>query len=148
MSPWLWLTVGVLLAVIEVFAPGFFFLWLGIGAVLTAAIGWLAPALPWQAQFLAFAALALLSVLGWFAWRRRVAASAPLSRLNRRAAQQLGAVGPLVEALQGGRGRVRLGDTTWPVIGPDLPVGTRVRVARVDNDRLVVEPAGDGRPEA
>ena len=148
MSPWHWLTVGVVLAVIEVFAPGFFFLWLGIGAALTAAISWLAPSLPWQAQVLAFAALALVSVLGWFAWRRRMAGRTPKSRLNRRAAQQLGAVGPLVEALEGGRGRVRLGDTTWPVTGPDLPAGTQVRIARVDNDRLIVEPAGDGRADA
>ena len=148
MSPWLWLTLGVVLAVIEVFAPGFFFLWLGIGAALTAAISWLAPSLPWQAQVLAFAALALVSVLGWFAWRRRMAGRTPKSRLNRRAAQQLGAVGPLVEALEGGRGRVRLGDTTWPVPGPDLPAGTHVRIARVDNDRLIVEPAGDGRADA
>ncbi len=148
MSPWLWLTLGVVLAVIEVFAPGFFFLWLGIGAALTAAISWLAPSLPWQAQVLAFAALALVSVLGWFAWRRRMAGRTPKSRLNRRAAQQLGAVGPLVEALEGGRGRVRLGDTTWPVTGPDLPAGTHVRIARVDNDRLIVEPAGDGRADA
>lgn len=148
MSPWHWLTVGVVLAVIEVFAPGFFFLWLGIGAALTAAISWLAPSLPWQAQVLAFAALALVSVLGWFAWRRRMAGRTPKSRLNRRAAQQLGAVGLLVEALEGGRGRVRLGDTTWPVTGPDLPAGTHVRIARVDNDRLIVEPAGDGRADA
>ena len=148
MSPWHWLTVGVVLAVIEVFAPGFFFLWLGIGAALTAAISWLAPSLPWQAQVLAFAALALVSVLGWFAWRRRMAGRTPKSRLNRRAAQQLGAVGLLVEALEGGRGRVRLGDTTWPVTGPDLPAGTHVRIARVDNDQLIVEPAGDGRADA
>ncbi|HMR30021.1 MAG TPA: NfeD family protein [Geminicoccaceae bacterium] len=148
MSPWLWLTLGVVLAVIEVFAPGFFFLWLGIGAVLTAVIGWLAPSLSWQGQLLAFACLALLTVVGWFAWRRRMTGSAPMSRLNRRAAQQQGAEGPLVDALAGGRGRVRLGDTTWGVTGPDLPAGTLVKVIGVDDDRLVVERAGDRRPDA
>jgi membrane protein implicated in regulation of membrane protease activity len=148
MSPWHWLILGVLLALIEVFAPGFLFLWLGIGATLTAALVWLAPGLPWQAQALAFACLALLSVLGWFAWRRRHPDQPIPFGLNRRAAQQVGALGSLIEPLQGGRGRIRLGDSSWPATGPDLPVGTRVRVARVENGRLVVEPADNGRPDA
>ena len=148
MSPWQWLTIGAVLAVIEVFAPGFFFLWLGIGAALTGLLAWLLPALPWQAQALAFAALALGCVLGWFAWRRRRPGQPATSRLNRRAAQQLGAVGPLVEALEGGRGRMRLGDSSWPVTGPDLPVDTLVRVARIEHGRLVVERVEGGPAEA
>lgn len=148
MSPWAWLTLGVLLAVVEVFAPGFFFLWLGIGAGLTALLAWLAPALPWQAQALAFAALAILSVLGWFSWRRRHPDISGEPGLNRRALQQVGAIGPLVESIAGGRGRMRLGDGTWLVTGPDLPVGTQVRVARVESGRLVVEPVESSRPDA
>jgi hypothetical protein len=144
MSHWQWLTFGVLLALVEIFAPGFFFLWLGIGALLTGMLVWLLPGTPWQAQILVFAGLALVSVLGWFAWRRRRPLSQAESGLNRRAAQQIGAVGPLVERLENGRGRIRLGDTSWPVVGPDLPRGARVRVARVEDGRLVVEPAEDG----
>ena len=39
---------------------------------------------------------------------------------------------------------MRLGDTTWPVAGPDLPEGASVRVVGVEDGRLVVEPAEDG----
>ena len=44
------------------------------------------------------AGLALLSVLGWFAWRRRYPDTSRDSGLNQRALQQVGAIGPLVEA--------------------------------------------------
>jgi membrane protein implicated in regulation of membrane protease activity len=145
MGHWQWLTLGVLLAVVEVFAPGFFFLWLGIGAVLTGALVWLLPGLGWEAQALTFAGLALVSVLGWFGWGRKRLRPPAESALNRRAAQQVGSVGQLVERLENGRGRIRLGDTTWPVVGPDLPRGARVRVARVEDGRLVVEAAEDGQ---
>ena len=37
-----------------------------------------------------------------------------------------------------GRGRIRLGDTLWRVSGPDLAVGTRVRVTAVRDTELVV----------
>jgi membrane protein implicated in regulation of membrane protease activity len=40
-----------------------------------------------------------------------------------------------------GRGRVRLGDGSWTVVGPDMVAGARVRVAAVDGTELRVEPA-------
>jgi membrane protein implicated in regulation of membrane protease activity len=148
MGHWQWVTLGVLLALIEMFAPGFFFLWLGIAAVLTGALVWLLPGLGWEAQGLIFAGLALLSVLAWFGWGRGRLGTQRESGLNRRAAQQVGAMGQLVERLENGRGRVRLGDTTWPVVGPDLPRGARVRVAGVEDGRLVVEAVEDGGRQA
>jgi inner membrane protein len=143
-QPWYWWALGVILAIVEVLAPGFVFLWLGVSALLTGSILWLWPDLDWQAQMSAFAALAVGSVLGWFAWRRRSPASSSDKRLNRRAAQQIGALGSLVDGIRDGRGRMRLGDTTWLVAGPDLPAGTRVRVVGAAGSRLRVEPVDTG----
>jgi membrane protein implicated in regulation of membrane protease activity len=139
-GPVYWWALGVILVIVEVFAPGFVFLWLGTSALVAGGLVWLWPTLPWQAQLLSFALLSVASVLGWFAWRRRHPVRSNPLNLNRRAAQQVGAIGNLAEALQNGRGRMHLGDTVWPVEGPDLPAGSRVRVVAVDNGRLRVEP--------
>ena len=61
--------------------------------------------------------------------------------LNRRGDQLVGRTATLTEPITNGRGRVKFGDTMWRVSGPDLPVGTTVRVkAAADLDlELVVE---------
>ncbi|NDH61491.1 MAG: hypothetical protein EBY18_07515 [Alphaproteobacteria bacterium] len=40
-----------------------------------------------------------------------------------------------------GRGRIKLGDGSWSVTGPDMVAGARVRVRGVDGNELRVEPA-------
>ncbi len=41
----------------------------------------------------------------------------------------------------GGQGRVKLGDGSWAVTGPDMAAGSRVRVTEVRGTELGVEPA-------
>jgi len=59
--------------------------------------------------------------------------------LNQRAVQLVGRVLVLAEAIEGGRGRVRVGDTLWQVEGPDLPRGSEVKVAAAKATLLQVE---------
>ena len=40
-----------------------------------------------------------------------------------------------------GVGTIRIEDTVWRVSGPDLPAGSRVKVARADGADLEVEAA-------
>jgi hypothetical protein len=47
----------------------------------------------------------------------------------------------VAEAIEGGRGRVRVGETLWQVEGPDLPCGTEVKVAAAKATVLLVERA-------
>jgi inner membrane protein len=44
------------------------------------------------------------------------------------------------EAIAGGRGKVRAGDTLWPAEGPELPAGAAAGVAAVRDGVLIVEP--------
>jgi len=67
--------------------------------------------------------------------------------LNVRAQSMVGKAYVLVEPIVGGHGRVRVGDSTWGVTGPDTPVGTRVRVVSADGAMLVVEPAEAAQPQ-
>jgi membrane protein implicated in regulation of membrane protease activity len=43
--------------------------------------------------------------------------------------------------MAGGEGRIRVGDSSWRVTGPELLAGTQVRVVRVEGATLVVEKA-------
>jgi membrane protein implicated in regulation of membrane protease activity len=61
--------------------------------------------------------------------------------LNSRAAQYIGREVLVEEAIAGGRGKVRVGDTLWSAQGPDAPKGARVKVTGTSGTVLIVEPA-------
>ena len=45
------------------------------------------------------------------------------------------------QAIQNGRGKVRVGDTLWQAEGMDAPAGARVKVTATNGNVLVVERA-------
>jgi inner membrane protein len=145
---WHWWALAVLFGTFEAFAPGFVFGWLGMAAGLTGALVLVLPGLGWQAQLLAAAAFALASLLAWFLVARRAAGVAPAaSPLNDRAARYVGRRCTVVEAIEHGRGRVRVGDGSWLAVGRDAPVGASVRVVGVDGTALLVEPDPPDPPD-
>lgn len=85
------------------------------------------------------AALIVADTLIDFVWAHPSVSTSDQPDLNRRGAQLIGRVLIVEEAIEGGRGKVRIGDTLWPVEGPDLPVGAQVRVAGIRGTALVVE---------
>ena len=138
---WHWWILGMVLLGIEVFAPGFFFLWLGIAAGVVGCILYVDPSLSWQMQIILYSLLSVASILVWRYWLR-TSLTPPTDQptLNRRAAQYIGRVFTLEQPIVNGRGRIRLEDTSWSVEGGDLPVGAVVRVAAVEGVVLRVEP--------
>lgn len=143
---WSWWLLAVLLVLVEVFAPGFFFLWLGVSAALVGLALYVAPDLSWQTQLIAFSVLSIVSIVAWRAWFRRRPEPSDHPTLNRRAAQYVGRVFVLVEPIANGRGRVRLDDASWSVEGGDAPAGTRVRVTDVRDGVLQVSPVEEPPP--
>ena len=113
--------------------------WAGIGAGLAGAwqiaqgdkSGW------WLVG--AGAAMLVADVLIDFVWAHPSISKSDQPDLNRRAEQLIGRVLLLEEAIEGGRGKVRVGDTLWLAEGADLPTGTRVKVTSVRRDALQVE---------
>lgn len=141
-SPWFWWGVALALFAAEALLPGTFMLWLGLAAAGTALVGLLLP-MTVAAQWMLFAVLALISVaLGWQYKQRHPLMASDQPLLNRRGAQLVGQVHVLERAIVDGRGRLKIGDAFWTVVGPELPAGTRVRVAAVDGGTLRVEAAG------
>ncbi|MCX5520715.1 NfeD family protein [Kaistia defluvii] len=137
LGPWSWWILGLLLLGVEVLAPGAFFLWFGIAALIVGALA-LMVVVSWQAQAILFVALALLLVILGRRFYSSARRPGDQPHLNQRAARLVGGVYPLAEAISNGHGRIRIDDTTWSVTGPDLPAGTRVRVTGFDGSVLKV----------
>jgi membrane protein implicated in regulation of membrane protease activity len=88
------------------------------------------------------AACVALDILIDFVWAHPRLSESDLPHLNRRADQLAGRVAIITEAIEAGRGKVKLGDTLWVAEGPDLPAGAIVRIAAARTTVLVVEPVG------
>ena len=142
LSFWDWLAFGTVLLILEVFGAGGYLLWIGLAAAAVGLLTYLLPDLPWAWQFFAFALLSLLTAVFW--WRRQRSAAKPsdVPGLNRRGSEFLGRNFVLHEAIVGGRGKIKAGDTLWLVTGPELPAGAEVRVIGQDGVLLKVEAAG------
>lgn len=138
LGPWAWFVLGGVLLVAEILAPGTFLVWLGLAALITGALTYLVD-VSWQAQVLAFAALAVVAVLVG----RKVTPSPDKASdrpfLNRRAEGYVGRVFTLDEPIISGLGRVRIDDTVWRVTGPDTAAGHDVKVVAADGAVLKVE---------
>lgn len=137
---WHWLILGFVLIAAEVLVPGTFLLWPGLAALVTGMVAYSLPALPWQGLAALFAVLTVVIAL---AGRRLYARlTRPVDdepALNRRAQSFLGTTHTLATPILDGAGRLKLGDTTWKIVGPDLPTGARVRIVGVDGIALKVE---------
>jgi membrane protein implicated in regulation of membrane protease activity len=140
LGPWNWLIVAVVLLILETVIPGVHFLWFGIAA---AVIGVLAVAtnIAWQWQVLAFVLLSVAVVFWVRRFVRPDVAISDLPDLNVRGQQYVGRAVVVEQAIENGRGRVRVGDTLWSAEGPDAPAGTRVTVTGARGTVLVVERA-------
>lgn len=138
---WHWWVLGIVLLIMEVFAPGAFMLWLGISAGVVGGLVLAVPAVPLKIQLLVFAALSLVSIVGWRLYvKKNPPPPTDEPTLNRRGTQYIGRVFTLDEPIVNGVGKLVVDDTTWKVAGPDTGAGARVRVAKVDNTVLQVEP--------
>ena len=135
-----WLVFAIALVILEIFVPSFVLIWFAIGA-LVALVGALIPGLGLGVQIGLFA---LASVAGVFLLRPYLRAGSNAleddRELNRFEANLVGSPGVVTEAIKGGQGRARVRDSTWTVVGADMPAKTRIRVASVKGIVLEVKP--------
>jgi membrane protein implicated in regulation of membrane protease activity len=138
-SFWYWWVLGLILLILEVFAPGAFFLWMGISAGVVGVIAWLVPSLSIEWQMLIFTIIAIASVVGWRAYLRKSPVETDQPSLNRRGEQYVGRVFTLDAPIVNGVGKIRVDDTMWRIEGIDCEAGGKVRVVGVDGVNLKVE---------
>jgi len=139
---WHWFALAVTLVIIDV-ATGanFLFLWSGVAAALVGIILLLVPNMGWEYQMMIFGLGTMSSLLLWFFYLKKQPTETDQPNLNMRSKQYIGRTFNLVEPIENGRGKVRVGDTLWRVQGEDLPNASKVKVVNVDGVILIVEKA-------
>lgn len=135
-----WILAGALL-ILELTSPAFFFLWVGIAAAAVGFLLLLIPSLNIEMQLVLFGILSVVAVFAWRRYREKHPQPSDQPHLNQRGRQYTGRLFTLEEPIINGVGKVEVDDSTWRVTGPDLPVGTLVRVTDVDGVVFLVERA-------
>lgn len=135
---WLWITLGFLLAALEMLVPGVYLIWFAMAALTTGLIVFATdPGLALQLVY--FVALALLFAFGAKRWLHDSPLESSDPLMNQRGQRLVGETAVVVLAIEGGNGRIKLGDSEWNVRGPDLAAGERVRITGNDGATLLVE---------
>jgi membrane protein implicated in regulation of membrane protease activity len=137
LGAWNWFIVAAAMGLLETIIPGVHFMWFGMAAIAMGAIV-LALPLSLPVQFVMFAVLSI----GLILVARRYWAPQTLKTdapdLNDRGQQYVGRIVTVAEAIERGRGKVRVGDTVWTAEGPDMPEGARAKVTGSNGTVLIV----------
>ena len=136
---WQWLVFAVALGALETLIPGAVMIWFAAAAV----IGLLMVVLPmpWQWQWVLWAVLGLVAMIAYRRYKDTRPDYTEQPVLNQRGLQYVGQVFQLVEPIENGSGKVRIGDGVWKVSGPALAAGTTVRITGADGAVLTVQAA-------
>ena len=143
---WVWLTLGLVLAGLEIFVPGIYLIWLAVAAIITGVLT-LAVEVPLPMQVVNFVFLALILAFSAkrFLRERPIESSDPM--MNRRGARMVGQTAVVTAAIENGSGRIKVGDGEWIACGPDVAAGQRVRIVGNDGASLLVEPLALPAPD-
>jgi len=136
---WHWWIFGVLLIVLEIFAPSAFFLWMGISAGIVGLILLIAPDLGWEYQFMIFAIFSIVSIALWKRYAKQNPTVTDHPTLNRRGEQYVGRHFTLEEPIVNGMGKIKVDDSIWKISGGDCDAGTTVKVTGIDGTIFRVE---------
>lgn len=139
---WHWWAFGVFLLIVELLAPGMYFLWMAESAFVVGMIKLIVPTLDWEYQLISFSVLSIVSIALFrlFLKKHPIETDQPL--LNQRAAQYVGRLFTLEHPIVDGQGRIRVDDSIWKVQGEDCETGSKVRVVAAEGVILKVEKAG------
>lgn len=149
---WHWALIGFGCLLAELAFPAFVMVWFGIGGLIVMLALLALADMPLDAQIFLWIAS---SVAMTFAWFRFFKDKAPLALTGRASAAVLGEVGLMIEAAAPFKeGRVRfqkpiVGSDTWTCLADqELAIGTRVRVTRIEGNKVVVESVAEKQGES
>jgi membrane protein implicated in regulation of membrane protease activity len=139
LNAWHWGIIAAVLIILEMFVPGAFLLWLGVAAAVNSILLVFIPAMSWEAQFVIFAVVSVVSIVAFRRWRDKNPVATDQPALNRRGDQYVGRTFTLAEPIVNGQGKLYVDDSTWKIEGDDCDAGIKVRVTGVDGVVLRVE---------
>jgi len=133
-----WLALGLVLAAAEMAIPGVFLIWMAGAALIVGFVTWATP-IGVPLQIVLFALLAIVAVFTGRRYLRSHPVEAADPKMNQRGERVIGETVVVTQAIEGGSGRVKLGDSEWLAKGADAAPGTRLRVTGHDGVVLLVE---------
>lgn len=139
MSSILWLLMGLILGLVELFSMTFILLWIAVAALLTGIFGWLVHSITWQIVFFTVVAVVLLLVTYPFSQRMRKRPG----RFRSRVEEMVGQTAQVVEGWgPGGNGLVKLHGEVWSASSPEreltFSIGESVIVVAVNSTQVLV----------
>ena len=136
---WYWWVIALILLVIEILAPGFFFLWMAISGFITGAMVLLIPSTGMNMQVLVFSVLSVVTILVWKFYGKKHPTESDHPLLNKRGNQYIGRVFSLYEPIKNGQGKIKVDDSIWKVHGEDCNINSRVKVIAIRGTVFDVE---------
>jgi membrane protein implicated in regulation of membrane protease activity len=147
----LWLLLGVILIIAEIFTLGFVLFWFGIGAIAAALVGFLGLGLGWQ--FLVFAGVSIaLTVMSRTIFMKYLP-HGEASQMKMGVDSLPGKVGTVTMASKGSlrEGAVKVYGSVWTAYpideDVDLIEGEKVEVVEVKGSSIYVRPKTNQLPE-
>ena len=136
---WVWIVIGLVLAALEMLVPGVYLIWLAVAALITGVLTF-GLGIGLASQVIIFVSLSLIAAFSAKRFLREspIISSDPL--LNQRGGRLVGETAIVTQAIDGGQGRLKVGDSEWIARGPDCDIGTRVRITGSNGAILLVEP--------
>ncbi len=141
LGPWLWFVLAVLMFLLESIIPGIHFMWFGVAAIAVFGLALALPDVSWAWQVIAFAALSVASLYWVRHYMQPGSEASDQPNLNVKGSEYVGRIFVVEDAISGGRGKLRVGDTLWSAEGPTLAKGAQARVTGINGTVLIVEPA-------
>lgn len=138
LNAWHWAILGVLFLVVELMTGGGFLIWLSVGAFVLTGVMVVFPFLFWPLQLTFFSLFSIISIMLWSRYLKNCTEKNDKPNLNKRTNHYLGKTYELSSAIENGRGRVKIGDSSWIVEGEDQACHTKVKVVAVDGAVLKV----------
>ena len=137
-DPWMiWIAIGVICMIIEIFTPGFLFLSFGLGAIITGLIT--LTHIPLWAQLVVFIVISIILFLNL----RKLSVKLTKETIPTNVDALMGKKGFVTEQIpEGGKGYVKIGGEIWSAISQDetmIEVNQKILVKNIDGNKLIVK---------
>jgi len=136
---WHWWVIALVLLVVEILTPGFFFLWMAVSGFITGALVWLVPSISLNSQLFVFSIMSIVTISAWKFYVKKHPIETDHPLLNQRGAQYIGRVFSLYEPIVNGQGKIKVDDSIWKVRGKDCDINAKVKVIAVRSTVFDVE---------
>jgi len=139
---WHWWVIALVLLVVEILTPGFFFLWMAVSGFITGCLLWLVPSISLNIQLFVFSIMSIVTISVWKFYVKKHPTETDHPLLNQRGAQYIGRVFSLHEPIINGQGKIKVDDSIWKVHGEDCDINAKVKVIAVLGTVFEVEKIG------